>query len=54
MSGSEYFTCLLKYNKIGEPKILEEYEVNIIKELKVNDKLLPLSITIVYFEIQNK
>ncbi|MBU1077002.1 MAG: hypothetical protein KKH98_06910, partial [Spirochaetes bacterium] len=41
-------------DKIDEPKVLEQYEVNIIKELKVNDKLLPLSMTILYFEIQNK
>lgn len=40
--------------RIEEPKIIEDYEINIVKELKINSKILATGITIFYLEIQSK
>ncbi len=48
------YTGDLFSDKIDTPKVVEEYEVNIIKELKLNDSLLPTSITVLDFKMNEK
>ncbi len=41
-------------DQVDSPKVVEEYEVNVINNLKINDSLLPASITVLDFELENK
>ena len=40
--------------KIDPPKVVEDYEVNVVTDLKINDSLLPTSITIILLESESK
>lgn len=42
------------YEKVDAPKVVESYEVNVVSELKINDKLLPTSITVLHLKLQPK
>jgi len=48
------YSSELFYEKVDAPKVVESYEVNVVSELKINDKLLPTSITIIHLKLQPK
>jgi len=48
------YSSSLFYEKVDNPKLIESYEVNVVNNLKINDNILPTSITILHIKMEAK